>query len=412
MSQPNGLLTNLGINVGTPGSWSFMGQTLPDFGISEAFGSSKSGSGGGQTFQNPSIPYSSPQKVLGSSTTATPSGPGGAYPVAGGTPQGPGPFGNTGGGGGDSLLAQLAKTERNAPQEEEYQRLLREAQNSESNVRNSINSGYDSYFNSLNSILNQDLPSQRSAQEQIAQSQYQQGLNTLGSQKDMSLNDLSAERAKTEGSQGKTLKDISSNIRNSMLAGNVYLGARGAGDSSASNQYAYALTKLGSQQRGDVQSQYADIYNDINNREFKVKNIYDTEVKNLEQDTNQKMSSIAQWFSEQQSALKQAQANGQLARGQDLASLSQNLLNNALSQLNQIKTEASNRRASLEEWAMSNSQNINQLKSNFASISSAPYAQAPQAQALPGINQQTGGSAQPNIFGYGYSNEDRNKLFG
>jgi len=79
------------------------------------------------------------------------------------------------------------------------------------------------------------------------------------------------QRGEVEKNQVKTLRDLSENVRNSFMAGNVYLGARGAGDSSASNQYAYALTKMGSKQRADIMNNTSGIMGDIDNREFKLK---------------------------------------------------------------------------------------------------------------------------------------------
>ena len=49
--------------LGTPGTWNLFGINLPDFGFTEAFGSSKPGGGGGSIFQNPKIRYSSPPKT-------------------------------------------------------------------------------------------------------------------------------------------------------------------------------------------------------------------------------------------------------------------------------------------------------------------------------------------------------------
>jgi hypothetical protein len=56
-------------------------------------------------------------------------------------------------------------------------------------VRNDINSGYNAYFAQLDSMLNNDLPSQNSAQLGIAQSQGTQAENTLGAQKTQGLAD-------------------------------------------------------------------------------------------------------------------------------------------------------------------------------------------------------------------------------
>lgn len=317
------------------------------------------------------------------------------------------------GGGGTSQLQQLAQTNRNPIQDTEYQRLLAEQQaaNRENQVRNSINSGYDAYFNQLNDILNTGLPQQRTAQEQIAQSQYDQGLNQLGTQKTLGLQDLQTQRDQATTQQNKTLKDIANNVSNLFQSGNTYLGALGAGDSSAANQYAYALTKLGSKQRGDVQSQYAQIQNDISGRESRLNEIYNGEVNNLAYQRDQQIAGIAQWFGEQQNALKQAQAQGQLSKGQDLAQLSQNLLNVALQNLQNIQSEAANRRQALDQWAINNAQNINQIKANLSQVSDINpiFPQAQGIQGMPSVN--TGGFGGGAPIGFGGTTEDKQRSF-
>ena len=49
------------------------------------------------------------------------------------------------------------------------------------------------------------------------------------------------------------------------------LGARGAGDSSAANQYSYALNRLGSKERGNVMNTTAQSQQEIENQKSKTK---------------------------------------------------------------------------------------------------------------------------------------------
>jgi hypothetical protein len=283
-------------------------------------------------------------------------------------------------------------------------------QNGSNQVRNDINSGYDSYFNSLNDQLNTTLPGQRAAQEGIANSQYQQGVSQLDTQKNLGVQDLNTQREKATTQQGKTLQDLTDNIRNLFQSGNTYLGARGAADSSAADQYSYALTKMGSKQRGDVTSQYAGIQNDINGRESRLNEIYNGQVKDLGFQRDQQINSIAQWFGEQQNALKQAQAQGQLAKGQDLASLSRDLLNNAMSSLQQVQQQHQAQTSALQEWAMNHSNDINSLKQNLSQVSQTNYAM-PTAAPLNGSPSVAGGNAA-GLFGYGNAQDQKTNLFG
>lgn len=322
-----------------------------------------------------------------------------------------------GGGGGGSYLDQfrsLYGTEETMPPgwkpPGEYG--TQSATDLGAQARGEITSGFDAYFKQLDDILTTNLPAQKTAKLGEAGSQFEQGVSTLDTQKALQEQLLTAQGRKAEGQQAKTLGDISENIRNAFMAGNVYLGARGAGDSSAANQYSYALTKMGSKQRGDVQSQYAEIQNQIADRQNALQTTYTAQIKDLEMEKNQYVQRIGDWFNEQQSAIKQAVASGQIQKGTALAQASTNLMNIAVQQLQTIQTQAANKKAALEEWAMNNSSDINSLRSNLAQVGSPVNYTNPQAQTIRPPSQTTGST--PGIAtGYGSAYEDENRsIFG
>lgn len=279
-------------------------------------------------------------------------------------------------------------------------------------VRDAINSGYDDYFSQLDSMLNQGLPAQMESQKNLANLQYTGGVQALQPQLQSGQNLLGRQRERTTENQSRNLRDLSSNLRNAFMTGNVFLGSRGAGDSSAANQYSYGLTKLGSQQRGGIMRQSADVMREIGDRETNLKNVYNAETNRLANERDQKIMSLSSWFAEQQNALRQAQAEGSLAKGQDLANLSQNLLNAALNQLNFVQQEASNRRSALEQWALNNANSIKQVTSNLQQVSNFQPA-LPQSQPVVGQPTiQAGGGFNVPGFGYGgVAEEEQGSLF-
>ena len=258
--------------------------------------------------------------------------------------------------------------------------------------RSGIESAYGSYEQQLDAILNEGLPAQQTAQEDIARSQHERGGVLASSQLREGQELLGTQEEKTETQTAKTLKDISTNLRNSFMAGNVFLGAQGAGDSSAANQYAYALTKLGSQQRGDVQAQKADIMNEIGARASKLKRLYNDETNRIKSEFDQKISGIAQWFAEQQQALRLNKGQLGINKMADLQAASQNLLNIAIRQKEFFQTEAANRREKLESWAMSNATTIQQLQQNMQGITGQQLASVPGAQPIVGQPTMSGGN--------------------
>lgn len=371
------------------GSW----FGLPDFGISEAIGnilgSPRTPQGGSNIFGPSYQPAAVDSQVLGSSSSNYSSqSPAGSTPVkSSGSPSSPIPTptptgDNNGGGNVDPYAA----------------------------YRNEISQGWDNYLGQLNSMY-EGLNTQRSSQEDIANSQYKQGVNTLDLQKTQGLSNLDTEKSELQTNQAKTLRDLSGSLKNAFMAGNVYLGARGAGDSSAANQYSYALAKEGSRQRGDVMSQTADQMAEINKRAENLQNVYNTEVNNLDEVRNSKISEIANWFAGQQNYVKSQIASGQLNKSQDLASVSKSILDRALSAMDTINQEVSNRRSALESWAIAQSDNISQLRTNLANISDFT-ANLPGYQAINGT-PTVDSSGNINVaMGYGSDNEKLKKLLG
>ena len=139
------------------------------------------------------------------------------------------------------------------------------------------------------------------------------------------------------------------------------------------------------------------IMNDINDRETNLNNIYNTELKNLQTQLDTNIQSISQWFSEQQNNLS-------LQKGEAARQRSQQALDYAISQLQTVQQEAANRRSALDSWAMSNSDNINQLKQNMLAVASPGY-NLPQQVPIVGTPVTDAGSnlRQSAVYGGGGS---------
>ena len=238
----------------------------------------------------------------------------------------------------------------------------------EEKQRGLINSGWDQYTSQLTDMLNTGIPGQRTAQEQLAQNTYDTGVNTLGTQKESSTRQL-------QDQQASNLKDLADNVRNLFTAGNIYLGARGAGDSSAANQYSYAIAKMGSKARGDIQSQVSSRLNQIGD-------IYNTEINRLDSEKNAQLANIANWFNESQNQIRGMIGQAGLGRAQDLQALATNVYNQAIQAMQQVQAQQAQRRNVLESWAASNSSNARELAANLQSVGSS----LPQFQ---GISTQT-----------------------
>lgn len=276
-------------------------------------------------------------------------------------------------------------------------------------LRSEIEGGYNTYINDLNNLYG-GLGTQAKSQEDIANRSYGQSISDLNANKQSSLMDLGTSQRKVEENQVKNLRDISSNLQNQYMAGNVMLGSRGAGDSSAANQYSYALNRIGSKERGNVMNQTASSLADIETQKAKLNNIVTQETSRLDTELGNTKSQISSWLAEQQNAVGQMIAQGKLNKSQEIASLTQNLLNQAISAYNTKVQEVANKKSTLENWAASNATNIQQLASNMQAIGQF-------APNMPTANTLNGGvsmDAQGNmrgLYGFGTSDEDKNNYF-
>lgn len=277
---------------------------------------------------------------------------------------GPAPAPNNGGGGGGFVPGSDAPAGLES-WGANWQAHLADIQRQENELRNNISSGWDNYLGSL-SGLEGNLGNQRTAQENIANSQYETGMNTINAQK------------------SKSMRDVANNIKNAFQAGNIYLGSRGAGDSSAANQYAFAINQEGAKQTGNINEYVSN------------------QLQQLGAAKDEQINRIAAWFAEQQNAIRQQIASGQLNKSRDIQALSQNILNQALQEKARIEQNATAQYNGLLSWAASNSQNVNQLRQNIAGI--------PQAMGMPQIDSGGNFRAAPTGLGFGNSDE-RDRLF-
>lgn len=237
-------------------------------------------------------------------------------------------------------------------------------------LRNEISSAWDQYLSSLEGTQG-FLNDQQNAQRGIANTQYDAGVNAINSQKATSL------------------RDIANTTRNAFQAGNNYLGSLGAGDSSAANQYSFAINQQAGKQTGDLN------------------NFVNGQMQQLQTQKDTQINQIAQWFAQQQQALKQQVASGQLAKGQDLANLSRGILDQAIQAKNQIEADSRNQYNALVSWASQNSQNIGQLQQNIAQVNSMYHPGQLQ------LGAGAPGSATTPVYGGGMaSTSGKTDIFG
>lgn len=277
-------------------------------------------------------------------------------------------------------------------------------------VKGQINGAYDAYISSLDDQLN-TLSGQKDAMGTQIKAGVDQTQNGLDLQLGQGNTALQGEQTKLDQNQKKTLQGLTEDVTNQFQAGNVYLGARGAGDSSAANQYAYAISKQGNKQRAGVLAQTADITNQINVRKENLKQLYDTETNNNKLEYDKQMGQLAQWFADSQSQIQGLKGTANLNRGTSLAQMSMDLLTQAKQRAQDIQTAAMNKQSALEAWALNNSKTLEQARAKLGD-QSAFTAPSLTRGAIVGANAGTAGSnsgTAPVAYGYGSTGNTQDK---
>ena len=114
--------------------------------------------------------------------------------------------------------------------------------------------------------------------------QYGDRLNSISANKTTGEENLNRQRVTEARQKDMSIRDLANNIRNSYQAGVQKLGVQGAGDSSATGMYKYALGQLEGQNRGQL----------VDNYQFNVGNI-DLATTQLERDYKNKIAELDGW---------------------------------------------------------------------------------------------------------------------
>lgn len=171
--------------------------------------------------------------------------------------------------------------------------------------------------------------------------------NLAGTQKTSIQDALNAALGRYEGYRGEvltdqknTLQDLANNTRNMFAAGNNYLGARGAGNSSATGMYSAALTQQSNKQRGEVQRQVGEQNQAINTSEEDTRGQAQQQLDAVETWKSTRVTEIVQQYQDLKRQLTIAKAQASDAKKAALAELDRSLFESAINNLNNIQQMA------------------------------------------------------------------------
>lgn len=271
-------------------------------------------------------------------------------------------------------------------------------------LQKSLGQGFSNTIDSYKNQLNQ-LPGQQ--QEDSAQ------IDSLAGSQKNSINDalnsalqlLTNNRGQVDANQKQTLNDLADNTRNAFQAGNVYLGARGAGDSSAAGMYSAAMTQQANKQRSDILTQYDSQRNDINNTETQTRGAAQQQLDSVDTWQNTQMQQLTTQYQSLQRQLETAKANASDQEKQAINQLQTNLLTAAQNQQYNLQTVAAQYKSLLGSGLATGGNLANGAAiNNTAAASNGQVKQltAQQIASTPTMAQQSDGSVLDTATGLLY----------
>ncbi len=363
----------------TKGNW----FGLPEFGITEAFGGKRGSLQQGDDYLYGAVPaaeletnYSTPEDLgmTYEEMWGTPEESGGdVLGTAGGntgTPTMTGSDGGTGVGTGTptdqgSIQKELAET-----------------------TEGGINQEYAATLDYL-SGLESNLPEQEQRREDFIKSSYSTQQDTMGTNRDVALQNLTGAEKRVRGEQKKSIRQLEEDARNLLQAASRQFGAIGAGWSSAAQRLPNAVYKTISRNRSNIKNEANRMLNDIAGKKANVQATYDTQLNKLKQWRDENLYNIGNWVDQMQNQIAEAEATADKGRIQQLTAAKQNQLQDALNVLRQIDQAAVNYASQLSSWKAERTGKLDTIgealkNAGVYEVGGIPIGQLPQFQGFQG----------------------------
>lgn len=236
------------------------------------------------------------------------------------------------------------------------------AQDGESRLRDSINSGFDSYKQSLSSLIPQYELDRQGEIDSIrgTYGNLRSGLfESLNSGKER----LNTSRAMVDENKKNAVQDFTQNFNQATRATGMQLGAMGAGDSSASQVMApFAYQKMAGQEFGKIGRQANQQMFEIQQAEIDLEDEYSRQITDMKVEEEQQTQSIKDKYSGVISRIREMMAGADGQRQQALMGLEQSIYERASGELDQIRGEMRQRSLMLEDWARNRMSQLNDAK--------------------------------------------------
>lgn len=249
-------------------------------------------------------------------------------------------------------------------------------------TRNEIEAGYGEVYKTLDMMKKQTPEYRAELEGGINQSALSQ-LENIGL--GLSLNEQKAQRAKEEQQTlaKSSLRELSNDITNSMQAAGQYLGAAGAGSSSAVGQASEALTRAGQKARAGVLEGRNKAIADIEMGLTEARTVAEQAKNEVAQWKATSLSSIAQQMQQRMDQLNLTYANAKKEEKVSIANLIKDTWDQFIARAQQLDDMVTNYQMQVDQWEM---QQMANAKAAADKLSGAEYGGLTQDQYQDAIN--------------------------
>ena len=238
----------------------------------------------------------------------------------------------------------------------------------------------NAYFSYLDNQYNQ-LPGLQSSLSDQINNLFNSQSGSINSSLDQTLNSLGTSKNNITDNKTSSLRDLGNQMMNQLKAGNTYLGVRGASDSTAGNQLAYALGKIGTQQRSGIEKQANQLYAQVDTQIANAKSVAQDQLNQLNTWKNNQLLQVTDY-------INQLRGNIDQAKQQYIQSWLAN-----------IDNQVSNYKNTVASWIVNKADSLNQVVSQLQQYGIAPNTSIANGTISSPMWGQSGQNSGTQLYG-------------
>lgn len=241
----------------------------------------------------------------------------------------------------------------------------RRIEEEQARIRSGITEAYNPIFSELDRLAGL-LPGQEAEYGEEIGNLASSQRSVVESGKQRELANLGLAREQEQSRTKSFLRDLEGDVRNQLSAFGQYIGALGAGNSSAAGQVASVIGREATKARGKAQQGLAEALRTIDVKQQQVEALASEQLQSVEQWKSNKLLEIKQYFDSQLQNLQQQrlQATGQRAAA--IANMIVNTEQQFYQRLQQLDQNVQQFKSGIGQWMLQRAGDLEDYKQKLA----------------------------------------------